>query len=108
MTFFVLWRKLFLFFHIKRYFDDGAIAEMKLWQVPRPVTGSRHLFKYSLFYGYPGIRLVGYDYEAGKGDHRHFGLAEYQYLFTSPEDLLRDFEAEVEMLRSKDSQEGRH
>ena len=50
-----------LILHRKRRYDDGAILELKLWQVPAAVPGSAHLFKYSLFYGNGGQRLIGYD-----------------------------------------------
>lgn len=30
--------------HRKRRYDDGAILELKLWQVPAAVPGSGHLF----------------------------------------------------------------
>lgn len=83
----------------KRLFEDGAIAEMKLWLVPRNVRGSRHTFKYSLYYGRDGKRLVGYDNEAGKGDHRHYGDREEAYRFTTPEQLMADFLADVSALR---------
>lgn len=84
-----------LIFHRKRFFDDGSISEIKLWQVPSPVRGSDHAFKYSLFYGRPGERWIGFDNEAGKGDHRHYGGDESDYTFTSPEQLMADFLAEV-------------
>jgi hypothetical protein len=47
-------------------FDDGAILEMVLWHVSSPVPPSAHRLKYSLFYGRPGVREVGYDNERGK------------------------------------------
>ncbi len=72
---------------------------MKLWGLSRPVRGSGHSFKYSLFYGRPGQRLVGYDNEAGKGDHRHLGEHEESYAFTTPEQLVRNFLADVRRLR---------
>lgn len=68
-----------LIFHRKRRFDDGAIMEMTIWEVPAPVRGSGHSLKYSLFYGRSGMRLVAYDNEAGKGDHRHYGDREEPY-----------------------------
>jgi hypothetical protein len=46
---------------------------MTIWEVASPVIGSAHKLKYSLFYGVNGKRLVGYDNERGKGDHRHIG-----------------------------------
>ena len=88
-----------LILHRKRQFDDGAISEMKLWLVPNPVRGSGHTFKYSLYYGWQGRRLVGYDNEAGKGDHRHYGDREERYRFTSPEQLVADFLADVRAAR---------
>jgi hypothetical protein len=73
--------------------------EIKLWSLQQPVKSSLHTFKYSLFYGRPSQRLVGYDNEAGKGDHRHFGEHEEPYVFTTPEQLVQDFLADVRRLR---------
>lgn len=89
-------------FHRKRYYDDGAIAELTLWIVPKSVRGSSHMFKYSLFYGRPGERAVVYDNEPGKGDHRHYFGREESYRFTTPEQLLRDFLADVRRVQSGD------
>ena len=88
-----------LLFHERRLFDDGAIMEMKIWRVPEPVPPTRHALKYSLFYGYPGRRLVGYDNERQKGDHRHFGGRELSYEFVSIEQLVADFLADVRRIR---------
>jgi Family of unknown function (DUF6516) len=88
-----------LIFHDKLRYADGAVLEMTLWQVPRSVRGSAHRFKYSLFYGEAGRRLVGYDNEAGKGDHRHYGDREERYRFTTPEQLLADFLSDLGRLR---------
>ena len=76
-------------------FDDGAILEVVIWSVPRPVPGSPHVYKYRLFYGYPGQRMIGYDNERPKGDHRHFRDTEVPYNFTNPQQLIDDFLAEV-------------
>src|SRR5215469_14588222 len=88
-----------LVFYRKRRFDDGSIAEMTLWLVPRRVRGSSHRFRYSLFYGRPGQRLIGYDNEPGKGDHRHYGSHEEPYHFTTPERLIADFLADLHAAR---------
>ena len=64
---------------------------MVLWRVPSPVPPSTHGLKYSLFYGRPGVREVGYDNERGKGDHRHLKGAEAPYMFRSVEQLVADF-----------------
>ena len=55
-----------------------------------PVPGSTHGLKYSLFYGRPGERLVGYDNERGRGDHRHLAGKEEPYSFSTPEQLIAD------------------
>jgi len=80
-------------------YDDGAIVEMVLWRVPLPVTPSAHRLKYSLFYGRPGIREIGYDNERGKGDHRHFQGVETAYRFSTVEKLMADFWRDVRRLR---------
>jgi hypothetical protein len=80
-------------------YDDGAIVEMLLWRVPSPVPPSTHGLKYSLFYGRPGIRQVGYDNERGKGDHRHYLDVEKSYTFSTVEKLIADFWSDVRALR---------
>lgn len=82
-------------------YDDGAIVEMSLWRVPAPVPPSTHRLKYSLFYGRPGLRELGYDNERGKGDHRHFRGVESAYLFTTVEQLMEDFWTDVRSLRGE-------
>ena len=83
-------------------FPDGAILTVRIWEVPYPVPPSEHRFKYSLFYGYPGNRVVGYDNERGKGDHRHLGAVETPYVFTTWTSLLDDFLADVARARGED------
>lgn len=75
------------------------MMEMKIWRVPKPVPPSTHGLKYSLFYGYPGRRLVGYDNERTKGDHRHLDDRELPYIFESVEQLMADFLADVRRMR---------
>jgi len=93
--------KAVLVFHDKQVLHDGAIVEMKIWEVPQPVPGSAHRLKYSLFYGRPGKRVVGYDNERGKGDHRHIEGKEEPYTFSTPEQLTEDFLADVRRLRGE-------
>jgi Family of unknown function (DUF6516) len=88
-----------LLFHQRIDYDDGAIVEMMLWRVPVSVPPSTHGLKYSLFYGRPGVRDVGYDNERGKGDHRHFKGRQTSYAFSSVEQLMIDFWADVQSLR---------
>ena len=88
-------------FHQRIDYDDGAIVEMVLWRVPIPVAASRHDLKYSLFYGRPGVRTVGYDNERGTGDHRHYRGVESAYVFRDVEQLLADFWSDVRTLRGE-------
>lgn len=73
---------------------SGAIIQIRIWQLPRATPERPHGLKYSLFYGYSGVRIVGYD-EAGKGDHRHYRDREEPYRFSTMERLVADFEADV-------------
>ncbi|MBV9967134.1 MAG: hypothetical protein JO008_15715 [Alphaproteobacteria bacterium] len=90
-----------LLFYQRIDYEDGAIVEMVLWRVPSPVPPSTHDLKYSLFYGRPGVRGVGYDNERGKGDHRHFRGVETAYRFRSVEQLMADFWSDVWTLRGE-------
>jgi hypothetical protein len=91
--------KAVLEYHDKAVLPDGSIVEMKIWRLPE-ATGERpHRLKYSLYYGIGGQRIVGYDNEAGKGDHRHLGPDEVPYAFTTVERLVADFLADVEEAR---------
>ena len=90
-----------LAFRQKYELDDGAIVEMVIWSVPHAVAGSDHGFKYRLYHGKDGRRIVGYDNERGKGDHRHSHGRERSYRFVSPEQLIADFLADVDGSREK-------
>jgi hypothetical protein len=73
-----------------------SFAEVAVWLVPEPVPPSEHAFKYRLAYVMDGECVLRYDNERGKGDHRHFGVEESDYSFSSPEQLMRDFNADIE------------
>jgi hypothetical protein len=88
-------------FYDRGEYPDGAIIEMTIWLVPKPIKGSAHTFKYSLFYGYPGKRVVGYDNERGKGGHRHFEGGEEPYTFSGVETLVADFLSDVKHVRGE-------
>lgn len=90
-----------LIFRQRVDFDDGAILEIVVWRLPKPVTGCVHPFKYRLYYGRAGVREIGYDNERPKGDHRHVGGNEKSYAFESPENLIDDFLADVGNRRRK-------
>ena len=44
----------------------------------------------------------GYDNDTGKGDHKHAGADEVAHPFTTPEQLLADFWADVDAWRARD------
>jgi hypothetical protein len=90
-----------LIFEQRIDFEDGAILEIVVWRVPDPVPPSSQDLKYSLFYGRPGVREVGYDNERGEGDHRHLLGTETPYVFTTVERLFEDFEADVRFVRGE-------
>jgi hypothetical protein len=75
--------------------EDGGIIEIKVWELPHRTAERAHGLKYSLFFGYRGERVVGYDNETGKGDHRHYRDREEAYHFTTFERLLSDFWKDV-------------
>ena len=69
---------------------------MVIWRVATPVLGSPHNYTYRLFYGRPGERLIGYDNEHPKGDHRHLEDRETRYEFVDVDTPVREFLADVE------------
>ncbi len=85
----------------RRLLSRGLFVELVVWQVPAPVRGSSHTFKYRLALVADGECVLRYDNEAGKGDHRHLGSTELPYSFTSASQLLADFWADVEDWRFK-------
>ena len=72
-----------------------AIAELLLWQVPNPRADSTHQFKYRLAYVVDSVCVLRYDNEEGKGDHKHFEGKESVYRFTTPEQLINDFQRDI-------------
>jgi hypothetical protein len=88
-------------FYDKAVLPDGAVVEMTIWQLPRATTERPHGLKYSLFYGRDGQRVVGYDNERGKGDHKHHREVETRYKFESVEKMVADFLADVERARGE-------
>jgi len=77
-------------------YSESAFAELVLWRLPQPLRGSPHYFKYRLVYSVGGECVLRYDNETGKGDHRHFGGKEGVYIFTTPEQLIADFQNDIE------------
>lgn len=76
-------------------YSASAFAELALWRVPQPVAGSRHGFTYRLVYVVDGVCVIRYDNESGKGDHRHVAGRESPYAFTTPDQLITDFQTDI-------------
>lgn len=68
--------KAVLLYRSKKTLESGAIMEMVIWRIPRPTEDRPHGYKYRLYYGRGGQRIIGYDNEHGKGDHRHYRSVE--------------------------------
>jgi len=79
---------------------EHAFVELRVWQVPAPVRGSAHTYKYRLAYVVDGLCLVRFDNEAGKGDHWHRGTLQTPYIFTTLPNLLADFWRQVDAWRN--------
>jgi len=86
----------------KEYRTDGTIVQMVVWQLPQASDDRPHRLKYRLYCGRDGRCMVRYDNETGKGDHRHYGDDEEPYRFTTLDQLLADFEADVQRLAGGD------
>ena len=80
--------------------SETAFVEMVIWQVPDPVRGSGHGFKYRLALVADGVCVLRYDNEAGKGDHKHVGEREVPYRLTDLATLQADFWKDVEKWRA--------
>ena len=77
-------------------YADEVFSEIVVWQVPQPLLGSSHGYKYRLALVVHRECVLRYDNEAGKGDHRHTPEGETRYRFTTLDRLFADFERNVE------------
>lgn len=84
-----------LLFSKKQDHGDGFV-ELVIWRLPRPTPDRPHGLKYRLVYVVDGRRVVGYDNETGKGDHKHLGARELPYRFVDVSTLIADFLKDVE------------
>ena len=76
--------------------SDNRFADIVIWQVPGPVAGSAHPFKYRLAFVADDVCVLRFDNETGKGDHKHIGAEERPYVFSSLQQLVNDFWSEVD------------
>lgn len=88
-----------IIYRFEQDYDDGAMLRMVIWDVPSPVLPSTHRFKYRLVYIEHDKRIIGFDNERGKGDHRHDGEEESPYTFVDVPRLIQDFIQAVKQRR---------
>lgn len=84
-------------------YSEVAFAELVIWKLSKPVSGSDHGYKYRLAYIVNGTCVLRYDNESGKGDHRHYGDSETVYVFDTPEKLRSDFLRDIERWNRENS-----
>ena len=84
---------------IKEAYGRGTV-EGVIWEVPAPAQSSTHRIKYRLVYVVGGERVVGYDNERGKGDHKHIRGVQAPYAFKDVPKLIRDFLQDVQETES--------
>lgn len=92
----------------EKYIDvDGDLVELVLWQVPRSGTYPDGV-RYRLTFLLAGTKkpAVLYDNHHPKGHHRHRATAQIGYTFTTMDQLLKDFLAEVQRTKME-RKEGR-
>lgn len=79
----------------RRIPDEDRFVEMTIWQLPRPLPGSPHNYKYRLACVADEVCVLRYDNETGKGDHKHLGEREVPYVFTTLDQMVEDFLADA-------------
>lgn len=84
----------------KLILSEIAFVEMIIWQLPAPLEGSTHCYKYRLAYVVNNQCVLRYDNEAGKGNHAHIKEQEFAYDFVSTEQLIADFFAQIKQMEN--------
>ena len=72
-----------------------ACAEIVIWQVPKRLSSSEQNFKYRLAYVVANECVIRYNNEPAKGDHRHTDAIEALYNFSTANQLMTDFAADI-------------
>lgn len=76
------------------------MIELVVWKVPTPVPPTEHGYKYRAAYSLNGERIVEFDNERSKGDHRHMDGKQLPYTFERMDQLVEDFIAAVSARRA--------
>ncbi len=80
--------------------SESSFAEIVIWQLQASLVGSNHDYKYRLAYVVNDVCVLRYDNEAGKGNHLHINEQEIAYHFISPDQLLKDFFAQIKHMEN--------
>ena len=82
--------------------EDGHLTELVIWRVPRSPKHPEGI-RYRLAFLLAGTTqpAVLYDNHHPKGHHRHRGGVQEAYRFSTVDQLLADFQADVRRAKSK-------
>jgi hypothetical protein len=80
----------------RRVLGEARFVDVTIWRVPKPIPGCTHPFKYRLALVVDELCVLRFDNEAGKGDHKHAGMTQAPYAFTTLDQLVSDFWRDVE------------
>ena len=80
----------------RRVLRENRFAEIVIWDLPGPVPGSGHHFKYRLAFVVDEVCVLRFDNEVGKGDHKHIEDEEVPYDFAGLAQLVTDFWEEID------------
>lgn len=87
-----------LIFYEKHKTIERDVIEGIVWKINKTKDFPNGV-KYRLVYIHKGIRILGYDNERAKGDHKHYFDRECLYEFVSPEKLKQDFLFDIMKIR---------
>ncbi len=83
---------------LKLIHPSGDIEERVIWSVPKR-TENPDGIRYRLAYVRNRRILVLYDNHHPKGHHKHIKNRESPYLYLGIEDLIKDFERDIEEVK---------
>lgn len=83
----------------RRIISESSFLDLVIWELPEPVHGSEHNYKYGLAFVVDNEGVLRYDNEYGKGDHKHIMETEVSYSFNGLARLVDDFLYDVEQWR---------
>ncbi len=89
-----------LIYYNEEITPEGDMVIKKAWKINKN-RDFPHGIKYSLAYIHNGKRILGYDNERSKGDHKHYFEDEEKYNFVDVNKLSDDFDKDIKNLRRK-------